>query len=714
MSFAFLGAPFLYLAPLIAAPVVFHFAWRLRRKRLSVPSLVFFQRLEPHLQSRKRLRDLLVLMLRCLVVACIILALARPTWSGFLGGSSATVAIVVDNSASMGLPGAGDPGKTRLAAGLAAAGALVGELSATDRAVVLTTVADSLVPVLAEPTSDKTHLRAILDAIRETQAASRPGAALQAAAEVLAGATTTRREIHVLTDLQAHEWAAPALGALHLPPGTTLWIHRLPGGYPEHEVALTTLEVAARGRLAGRPIALRVGLDNGGSEAVTVNLTVADDRGHRHTQPVTVPAHGSQMVPVALPATSAGVHWAHAAIDGDDFALDNEGYTAFGCEARRQVALCGAHAALGFLALALAPAADGSLSGLTTQWFGAQDVQAAVDSHPALLVMTWDDCGALDQDRQQVLMHWLTGGGRLALCPRADGLRQTPHLPIWLGVTGEVMDLPPAGEPLIALDTRDVLLHDLIEADGTVHLDAVHVLQGLALQTDASFDWKAVLGLPDGRVILAHRTLGAGAISCFGIGLTQDWSSLPLAPAFLAISQALALPTAADDGILRLLAGDSPRLPGVHGGTAHLVSIAGDALDSMVAIGSAGELPPFPRAGVYALTTSQGVRGLIATRADPGEGARAVVAGALVPALAGSPYQVADCPNPQALAEAWRHGAQGFDLMPALLILAFLAVLAEGWIANQPLVRPAAAPGPSASGVGPAPGAVPGRAGAAA
>ena len=712
MSFAFLGAPFLWLAPLIAAPVVFHFAWRLRRKRLSVPSLVFFQRLEPHLQARKRLRDLLVLALRCVAVACIVLALARPAWSGFLGGSAATVAIVIDNSASMGLPSASDAGKTRLKAALAAAGALVGELDATDRAVVLTTVADSLVPVLAEPTSDKTHLRAILDAIRETQAASRPGAALQAAAEVLAGATTTRREIHVLTDLQAHEWAAPALGALHLPPGTTLWLHRLPGGYPAAEVALTTLEVAARGRLAGRPIALRVGLDNAGAQAVTVNLTISDDRGHRHTQPVTVPAHGSQAVPVALPATSAGVHWAHAVIDGDDFGLDNEGYTAFGCEARRQVALCGTHSALGFLPLALAPAADGSLSGLTTQWFGAAQVQAAVDSHPALLVMTWDDLGELDQDAQQALMHWLSGGGRLALCPRADGLRQTPHLPIWLGISGEVMDLPPAGEPLIALDTRDDLLHDLVEADGTVHLDAVHVVQGLALQCDANFDWKPVLGLPDGRVILAHRTLGAGGISCFGIGLSPDWSSLPLAPAFLAISQALALPTAADDGILRLLAGDSPRLAGVHGGTAHLVSIAGDALDSMVAIGPAGELPPVPRAGVYALTTSQGVHGLIATRADPGEAGREVVAGAVVPALAGSLYQVSDCPAPQVLAEAWRHGAQGFDLMPILVILAFLAVLAEGWIANQPLVRPAAAA--AGAGMAPAPAPRPGRAGAAA
>ena len=691
MSFAFLGAPYLWLLPLVGLPVLFHFAWRLRRKRLRVPSLVFFQRLEPHLQSRRRLRDLLVLALRCLVVACIVLALARPAWSGFIGGSSATVAIVIDNSASMGLPGAGDAAKTRLSAALAAAGALVGELSSTDRAVVMTTVSDSLVPVLAEPTSDKAHLRAILDAIRETQAASRPGAALQAAAEVLSAATTTRREIHVLTDLQAHEWAAPALGDLHLPPSTTLWIHRLPSGYPDTEVALSALEVAARGRLAGRPIALRIGLSNGGAQAATVNLTVADDRGHRHTQSITLPAHGTQAVPVALPATSAGVHWAHVAIDGDDFALDNEGFVAFGCEAKRQVALCGTPGALGFLPLALAPAADGSLSGFTDQWFGAQQVQAAIDSHPALLVLTWDDLDALDQDQQQGLMHWLNAGGHLALCPRANGLRQTPHLPSWLGISGEVLDLQPAGEPLIALDTRDVLLHDLVEADGTVHLDAVHVLQGLALQLDPNFDWKPLLGLPDGRPILARRELGAGEIDCFGIGFTADWSSLPLSPAFLAISQALALPTAADDGILRLLAGDSPRLPGVHGGTAHLVSIAGDALDSVVPVGPAGELPAFPRSGVYAVTTSQGAHALIAIRADPGEGTREVVTGATVPALAGSPYQVADCASPQALAEAWRHGAQGFDLMPVLLILAFLAVLAEGWIANQPLVRPVAA-----------------------
>src|SRR3954462_676298 len=108
----------LWFMPLAALPVVFHLAYRMRRKRVTFPSLVFFQRLEPRLQARRRLRDLLVLLLRCLGIVFVLLALARPLWQGWGGGGAAAIALVIDNSASMAAPAAsgGDAKQTRLAA----------------------------------------------------------------------------------------------------------------------------------------------------------------------------------------------------------------------------------------------------------------------------------------------------------------------------------------------------------------------------------------------------------------------------------------------------------------------------------------------------------------------------------------------------------------------------------------------------------------------
>nr|MBA3709383.1 BatA domain-containing protein [Planctomycetota bacterium] len=134
-----LASGWCWLLPAAALPIVFHFAYRQRRKQLRMPSLLFFQRLEPRLQARKRLRDLLVLLLRALALLVVVLALARPLWQGIGGGGPAAIILVVDNSASMGAPTSVADGSTRLAAALEAAAAVVANLGARDRAGVVLT-----------------------------------------------------------------------------------------------------------------------------------------------------------------------------------------------------------------------------------------------------------------------------------------------------------------------------------------------------------------------------------------------------------------------------------------------------------------------------------------------------------------------------------------------------------------------------------------------
>jgi hypothetical protein len=196
-----------------------------------------------------------------------------------------------------------------------------------------------------------------------------------------------------------------------------------------------------------------------------------------------------------------------------------------------------------------------------------------------------------------------------------------------------------------------------------------------------------VLGLDDGRPLLAARDIGRGTVYCAGIAFSPSWSSLPLTPAFLAIAQAMALPPASDDGVVRLVAGEALRLPDGFGGAARVRSIAGAALDWQ---GPATDLPPFARAGVYAIS-SGGHELLAAVRSDPGEGKPGIVTGARAPALGGLAHEIDDVSSPEALVASWRRGRTGVDLMPWLVLLAIAAALAEGWIANRALVRPRAA-----------------------
>ena len=100
MSF---GAPiFAWLLPLAALPVVFHLMFKRKRKQFQFPSFMFFLRADPRMNSRRRLREILMLALRVLIIACILLALSRPSISWIKGFDQETaVVVLIDNSGSM-------------------------------------------------------------------------------------------------------------------------------------------------------------------------------------------------------------------------------------------------------------------------------------------------------------------------------------------------------------------------------------------------------------------------------------------------------------------------------------------------------------------------------------------------------------------------------------------------------------------------------------
>ena len=93
-------------AALVAVPIVLHLIMRRESKLLKFPALRFVQQRRLVNQHRLRLRQLLLLALRCAIIALLAFALARPTLRGSSGGgkdSNAAVAtvLVFDNSLRM-------------------------------------------------------------------------------------------------------------------------------------------------------------------------------------------------------------------------------------------------------------------------------------------------------------------------------------------------------------------------------------------------------------------------------------------------------------------------------------------------------------------------------------------------------------------------------------------------------------------------------------
>ena len=166
---------FLSLLPLAALPVVFHLFFRLKKSPRVFSTLMFFDRIDPKLNARRRLREWLILLLRTLLILFLLLALAKPVWFGIGKEGSVAVALVIDNSGSM--SGTGADARTKLKEAVDAARGLVAQLRDKDSAGIVLLVDDPVVPLPVGLTSDKSALRNALDRISETEASGSVAAA---------------------------------------------------------------------------------------------------------------------------------------------------------------------------------------------------------------------------------------------------------------------------------------------------------------------------------------------------------------------------------------------------------------------------------------------------------------------------------------------------------------------------------------------------------
>jgi hypothetical protein len=202
----------LFLAAAAAAliPLILHLINRQRAKDLTFSTLRFLKISVQKTRRRKRFHDLLLMLLRMAVLLLIAFGLARPTLTTLRsllgGGALSSVAIILDNSASMGVI---DSGKTRLETALAAAEQILREVAEGDEVALWLTCGPPL-PDLGhfDPQHDK--IKQILAQMESQGSASYERAnlvvALDQARKLLADSKATNKQIYVLTDMQEVSW----------------------------------------------------------------------------------------------------------------------------------------------------------------------------------------------------------------------------------------------------------------------------------------------------------------------------------------------------------------------------------------------------------------------------------------------------------------------------------------------------------------------------
>src|SRR5262245_54647560 len=190
----------------ISIPIIIHLLNRRRFQKVVWAAMRFIQASVEKNQKRMRLEDMILLALRCLLLALLALALARPAIlseaTDLFGQSKVPAVIILDQSRSMGMS---DGTATRFdKARQAAEQALDSMPSGSAAAVFL--ASDLVQPIIPEPTYDLNLARKVLREAALTDRATDLFPALQKALDTLQGRLALRREIYLITDGQAAGW----------------------------------------------------------------------------------------------------------------------------------------------------------------------------------------------------------------------------------------------------------------------------------------------------------------------------------------------------------------------------------------------------------------------------------------------------------------------------------------------------------------------------
>jgi hypothetical protein len=213
LAFSFLAPAFAAAGLLLAGiPILIHILNRRRYKTVDWAAMDFLLRAMRKNRRRLRFEQWILLAVRCLVLAFLGFALARPMGcdsnsSASLGGRTGMHVFVIDNSYSMSYLAGRPGGKTHLDQAKLVAGQMIDRLSSGGESVVIITAGKPAVGVIAKPTYDLQQAKSILDRIPQSYGATDLAAALQMAIDV--GRENERqpnKNVYLFTDATASAW----------------------------------------------------------------------------------------------------------------------------------------------------------------------------------------------------------------------------------------------------------------------------------------------------------------------------------------------------------------------------------------------------------------------------------------------------------------------------------------------------------------------------
>ena len=691
---------FLYLLPLAAAPIVFHLLMRRRRRRIFFSTKMFFHRVHPRLTFHRKLRELLLLATRVLLIALLLLALARLTVTGIgdvlgLGGKQAAI-VVIDNSGSMaGQVEGGD--RTKLKMALEGARTLLANMEDGAKAGIVLLVPDPRAGRWGGMTSERQLLLDFIEKLQVTEATGSAARSMEQAMAMLGeDGAAGGGSVHVFTDLQETEWKQQQINTKDVRENVQVFFHRVPTAPAElPNVCVLSAKTSSRRILPRQPYQVEVLLRNDGNKELEIRVNRKDsEHAIADGKKVSLAAGAKKRVRLGFRPQSPGHHWVRIWIEGDGFAGDNRISISYICEPKGNIYFVGEQNSgdFGLLPLAFSPHGDGRYTSLVPSFCTLENLPTRMEKkNPMLVVLKWSDACALDAETDDLLQQYTRQGGNLLVVPAVAGEKPSGDPPAWLGAAPEDLDVLPDSVPLLVPDGTSEFWSDLRGPSGQVRFGGAYVKRYYPLSLEKDARYEPLLSPGNERVLLAIRSLGKGQVTVSGIAFAgrregvPEWSTLPGKKVFLVMAQPMALGAVSSlvDESISLIAGNAPRSLSGKEDEVKITTLVGDQVDWS---GPRDQVPVLVRGGAYIARMGERETCLSVLPSDA-EGNNAFIDGSEVAAMGGISHAVRELSDEEDFRDELENSMAGMGLYLPLLLLAIAAFMAEGLLGSPALRR---------------------------
>ena len=705
------ATPLFLLAALAGGiPFVLHMIHKRRAPQIYFSTLRFLRISAERTARRRRIQDLLLMLLRMAVVVLLACALSRPILSEVslsLGSSHLAAVIIMDNSQSMAMKHEGgtryEIGKKLVADMLRGTGDVPGLQDGDAAAIVLTNP-----PPGRQAEQLYRDLEVPLTILEESQPAAEMAdisRALARAYELLDKSRLPNKEVYCITDLQKASWAGVKRfldGNQNVPDDIPVVVVDV-GRVDFQDAAIVSHQVINKVPVAGMPVQVDVQVQNNGDEPLDRYAKLfLNNRELKTSEKLALGPGQKRTVTFQFQLAAAGIQSGRVQIAEEDSLPDNnQCYFAMNVKEKIPVCVCKTSVAVSPLL------DDGFFLRQVFQVSGAAKVtqitaaQVATEGDLRRFVAVFcANVGPLNAAQKDNLRRYVQTGGNLVWFvggqTRMHPAGQDPADDLMPARLVAVIGDSVAREKAWAVQRIDGDDPWLTEFKAPPSLyQSILAYRYVRMDVPKNSPTRVLAWFQGGDPFLVVKGVGAGRVFCFAVSAQRDWSNFPLRPVYPPLMNTLlySLTSQADSGG-EFVAGAPARFSFPDSKQAVEVEIS-PVLDDRHRDTITSELRTrtneaqyehTQRPGVYKARVVKGARGrrwAFAINADAREALRADKADFHELRAELPLRQVKMASDAESLAGVVERIREGSQLWEMVLILALIAAVAEVWVSNR-------------------------------